>query len=1098
MEAAEQIKKFGEFFEGNYKKDILKGVREDKRFLVVDFNELSKFDPDLANLLLDQPEEVIKAAELAIEQLDLKTSNFRVRFTNLSESQKVMIRNIRSAHIGKLLVIEGVVRQKSDVRPQVTAAKFECPSCGNIQNVLQLDSSFKEPSRCGCGRKGKFRELSKELVDAQGIVLEEAAENLEGGEQPKRINILLKEDLVSPLSERKTNPGSKISVTGVIKDVPIIMRTGSKSTRFDLIIESNYVVALEETFSEIDITDEEEGKIKDLAADPKVNSRLVNSIAPSIYGYDSIKESLLFQLLGGVRKVRKDSVVSRGDMHILLVGDPGAGKSALLKRINLVAPKGRYISGKGISAAGLTASVVKDEFLKGWSLEAGAMVLSSNGICCTTGDSQFILNDGKRMAFQELFDKTDKSIIYPKFKVLALNTNTLKIEPFEIKHAIKIKNAKKVFKITTRTGREINLTEDNDVLVSKDSDVIWKSVESLNKNEFIAVPKRIILNNKDTYSRDFAYIAGLIASDGHIRINSRRATTRFYNTDKLLIEVFKEKMKKLGYKYNIFIQKKGRKSIIRNKEVTSKKDLYMIYNSTKAFAKKFILFGVKSGNKSTKFALDNKISTYSDATIASFLKGVFDGDGSIRLNPIEVSLTSGIKENARLFQEALTRLGIISSVKKSTNCWHCEVRGAVNCIKFFNIIGTNHTRKYNLFERINPQEVKDRVDILPNQQRFFKELIKRYSWKLGKNKFKYFWNYSRNGVNPSIYKLELLNRLLDDPHLTRYTQSDILWDKIVSIKEINSEYVYDFTMKGTNNFIANGVIMHNCIDEMDKMSPEDTSAMHEALENQTVSISKANIQATLISRTTVLAAANPKFGRFDPYGVVADQINLPPALINRFDLIFTIKDLPDEKKDRAMAAHMLSLHQNPDIKEPEIPTNLLKKYIAYAKQKISPKLTDGAIKDIQDYYIKMRMSGGGEGVKTIQISPRQLEALVRLSESSARVRLSDKVTKKDTKKAIELLEYSMTQVGLDKETGKIDIDRIATGIPASQRNNIMIIKEVIKEIEARLGVKTIPIDDIMEESKSKGVNEEKTEEALEKLKRVGEIFEPRRGFIQGI
>jgi len=671
MEAQKQIEKFKEFIEKNYIGDLTNNIRKDLKFLVIDFSELSKFDIELADLLLENPEETVKAAEIAIEQFDIEGSEkARVRFGNLPESQTILIRNIRSKHLDKLFQVEGVIRQKSDVRPQVTAAKFECPSCGNVINVLQLDTTFKEPSRCGCGRKGKFRLISKELVDAQGIVLEESAENLPGGAQPKRINIFLKDDLVSPLSEMKTSPGAKIRVVGMLKEVPIILRTGNKSTRFDLLIEANYVVASEESFYDLEISEEEERQIREIGEDPNGAQKLIDSIAPSIYGYSKVKEAILLQMLGGVHKTRKDGVKSRGDMHVLLIGDPGAGKSALLKRSNIIAPKSRYVSGKGVSAAGLTASVVKDEFLKGWSLEAGAMVLASDGLCC--------------------------------------------------------------------------------------------------------------------------------------------------------------------------------------------------------------------------------------------------------------------------------------------------------------------------------------------------------------------------------------------------------------------------------------------IDEMDKINSEDRAAMHEAMENQTVSISKANIQATLISRTTVLAAANPKFGRFDPYGIVAEQIDLPPTLINRFDLIFTIKDLPDNEKDNKIASHILSLHQKPDTQEPEIDTVLLKKYIAYAKKKIIPKLTDEAIEEIKKYYLKMRSSGSADGgIKTIPISARQLEALVRMSEASARVRLSEEVTKKDAKKAIELLEFSLMEVGFDKETGKIDIDRIATGVSASARSHIITVKEIINELGSKIG-KTIPIDDVVAAAKEKGVSEDKVEEALEKLKRTGDLFEPRHGFISKI
>jgi len=177
---------------------------------------------------------------------------------------------------------------------------------------------------------------------------------------------------------------------------------------------------------------------------------------------------------------------------------------------------------------------------------------------------------------------------------------------------------------------------------------------------------------------------------------------------------------------------------------------------------------------------------------------------------------------------------------------------------------------------------------------------------------------------------------------------------------------------------------------------------------------------------------------------------------------------------------------------------LLKKYIAYAKQKIRPRLTDSALVEIKKYYIEMRSTGVEEGaVRAIPISPRQLEALVRMSESFARIRLSDKVAKKDARKAIDLLHYCLREVGLDPETGKIDIDRITTGIPASQRSHIVVIKEIIGELENKLG-KTIPIDDIIKTAKEKGIEEDKTEEVIEKLKRSGDLYEPRHGLISRI
>jgi replicative DNA helicase Mcm len=251
----------------------------------------------------------------------------------------------------------------------------------------------------------------------------------------------------------------------------------------------------------------------------------------------------------------------------------------------------------------------------------------------------------------------------------------------------------------------------------------------------------------------------------------------------------------------------------------------------------------------------------------------------------------------------------------------------------------------------------------------------------------------------------------------------------------------------------------------------------------------------------VLAAANPKFGRFDPYGLIANQIDLPSTLINRFDLIFPIKDLPSKEKDTNLAKFILSLHKNVNLlKDAEsINTKLIKKYVAYAKQKCKPSLTNEAIEELQDYYVKMRNSGGEEehGIKAIPITARQLEALVRLSEASAKVRLSDKVTKDDAKRAIELVHYCLSQIGLDPETGKIDIDRISTGITASERSAISIIKQIINDLTTPTA-REISMESIIQEAENKKIPREKAEELLERLNRDGEIFTPKAGFYQKV
>jgi len=669
-----QIEKFKDFLETNYNKEIHDTIKKGKKSLTIDFLDLAKADVELSEQFLNEPYESLQNAELSIDQLELPgKKTFKIRFTNLPISQKRAIRDVRSIDLFSMIVIEGIVRQASDVRPQAISAKFECPTCGNLLSILQVDQAFKEPSRCSCGRKGFFKLLKKEMVDAQRIFLEEAPESLEGGSQPKRLQTFLQEDLVEPRMEQKTTPGTKVRISGILKEVPILLKSGAASRMFDLAIDANNIEPVQETFEDIDISEEELETIKIMSKDKNIFKKLASSIAPSIYGYKEIKASLLLQLFGGTRKVMDDGVIRRGDIHILLVGDPGAGKSQLLQFISKSAPKARFISGKGASGAGLTAAVVKDEFLKGWALEAGAMVLANKGICA--------------------------------------------------------------------------------------------------------------------------------------------------------------------------------------------------------------------------------------------------------------------------------------------------------------------------------------------------------------------------------------------------------------------------------------------IDELDKMSHEDRSALHEALEQQTITISKANIQATLRAETTVLAAANPKLSRFDPYTPIPAQIDLPPSLINRFDLIFPIRDLPDTDKDTKIAGHILKyfMGDTEEIQKDIVDPLLMKKYIAYAKKNIIPKMSKVASNEILDFYVNLRNSIQTEEgqAKSIPISARQLEAIVRLAEASAKLRLSDKVTKGDAQLAISLIKYCLTQIGMDEETGQIDIDRFSTAMPSSERNKIFIVKGLINELEEEKG-KSIAIEEIATAAVEKGVTEDKVEEIIEKLKRSGEIFEPKRGYIQKI
>ncbi len=305
------------------------------------------------------------------------------------------------------------------------------------------------------------------------------------------------------------------------------------------------------------------------------------------------------------------------------------------------------------------------------------------------------------------------------------------------------------------------------------------------------------------------------------------------------------------------------------------------------------------------------------------------------------------------------------------------------------------------------------------------------------------------------------------------------------------------------------------IDEMDKMNNEDKSALHEAMEQQTISVAKAGVMATLKSRCSLLAAANPKLGRFDKYEPIAPQINLTPALMSRFDLIFVLTDDPDTKRDSAIAQHILKSNYagelvtqkawNPDISQddidnaltvimPAIEPELLRKYVAYARKNIFPTLTDEAKEYFLKYYVSLRTQGQDSN-KPVPVTARQLEALIRLGEASARLRLSDKVTLADAQRVVKILEACLRKVGVDPETGFLDADIIASGTTKSTRDRTKSVIDIIRDV-SRESQGPASRDAVLDRAEELGIERAKAEEIIDRMRRDGDVFEPRPGMLK--
>ena len=285
-----------------------------------------------------------------------------------------------------------------------------------------------------------------------------------------------------------------------------------------------------------------------------------------------------------------------------------------------------------------------------------------------------------------------------------------------------------------------------------------------------------------------------------------------------------------------------------------------------------------------------------------------------------------------------------------------------------------------------------------------------------------------------------------------------------------------------------------CIDEMDKMRPEDRVAIHEAMEQHTVSVAKGGIVATLNARTAVLAAANPSLGRYEPNRTVAENVPLPVTILSRFDLIFVLRDVPNKESDGKMSRHILEIHRRGvSPVEAQVDAELLRKYIGFAKG-IKPALTVEAAKQLSDFYLAMRAASETEG-SPVAITARQLESLVRISEARARVALRKDVTSEDAAAAITIMKRSLEEVGIDLSSYKVDIDLIMTGRPKSMRDRLHIILAALMDMEKVTGI--VEKDALVTELETKHkIPRAEIERMISQMLREGTIYEPREGCLK--
>ena len=283
-----------------------------------------------------------------------------------------------------------------------------------------------------------------------------------------------------------------------------------------------------------------------------------------------------------------------------------------------------------------------------------------------------------------------------------------------------------------------------------------------------------------------------------------------------------------------------------------------------------------------------------------------------------------------------------------------------------------------------------------------------------------------------------------------------------------------------------------CIDEFDKMRPEDRSALHEVMEQQSASIAKGGIVATLNARTSILAAANPMFGKYDIFKNIYENVNLPIPLLTRFDLVFIVRDIPSQEKDRNIAQHIISQHGSSGTDTTSlIDIDILTKYLSYAKRG-EPALTKEAENLIMEFYLKMRNISGDDKENMITITPRQLEGLIRLATARARLLLKNKVEGEDADRAIYLFNEMLKNSGTDVNTGKVDIG-VLQGRPKSEVSKLQMFMEILRTLEGE-PKSSVPEQGFVDELvKSDKFSEEEARNYIRRMIRDASIYESKPG-----
>ena len=388
--------------------------KANRQSLEVNYFHLSQYVPILAVWVADEPKIMLEYFHGVARQVVLsRFENYSqihdqifVRITNLPINDA--IRDIRQSHLNSLIKVSGVVTRRTGVFPQLYQVKYDCVKCNyTIGPLFQTSDKEVKVSACpACSSNGPFTVNVEQTVyrNYQKVTLQESPGIVPPGRLPRHKEVLLLNDLIDV-----ARPGDEIEVCGIYtQSVDFALNAKNGFPVFSTMVEANYVYKSNDAFAAYRMSDDDRAEITALSRDPRIAERIMKSIAPSIYGHENIKTGLALAMFGGQEKVSEGNHRLRGDINMLLLGDPGTAKSQFLKYVEKTFPRAVYTTGKGASAVGLTASVHKDPITREWTLEGGALVLADRGVCLI--DEFDKMNDQDRVSIHEAMEQQSISI----------------------------------------------------------------------------------------------------------------------------------------------------------------------------------------------------------------------------------------------------------------------------------------------------------------------------------------------------------------------------------------------------------------------------------------------------------------------------------------------------------------------------------------------------------------------------------------------------------------------------------------------------------------------------------------------------------------